>query len=86
MEDAFAALLANMIAPFSTPRGVLTASFSAIGLILVIAGAFARNMVPLRALTFGSQLAFIACALLAPNPVAIAAYALLIPLNGWRLV
>lgn len=86
MADTLNALLAALLAPFATWRGTATVLFSGIGLALVAAGSFARNMVPLRALTVASQVAFVAAACVAPNVVAIAAYLLLIPLNTWRLL
>src|SRR4051812_29159167 len=65
-----ATLFSELLLPFGSSRTALTLLLSGVGLALVVAGSFARNMVPLRALTLGSQVAFIASALFAPNIIA----------------
>jgi hypothetical protein len=85
MFQLVSSIAAELVAPFSTARGTAMLLLSGAGLAFVVAGTFARTMVPLRAFTVASQVAFLASALFAPNGLAILAYAVLIPINAYRL-
>jgi CRP/FNR family transcriptional regulator, cyclic AMP receptor protein len=86
MLEPFAGVAAEMIRPLGTTRGLLISVASLVGLTLIVAASFVRTMVPLRTLTLVSNLFLVLAASLAPNPVSILLYCVLIPLNTYRLV
>lgn len=86
MFDTLAIYGSDLIRPLSTTRGLVTSLASLFGLGLVVAASFMRTMIPLRALTVGSNVMLLGAALLAPNAVAVVLYLVLIPLNTFRLL
>jgi CRP/FNR family cyclic AMP-dependent transcriptional regulator len=70
----------------ATPRGALVSIGSFVGLTLVIAGSFSRTMVRLRAFTVLSNVFLLVVALFTPNPVSVALFMILLPLNAWRMI
>ena len=74
------------LSSLATARGAVIAVSSFFGLSLVIAASFARTMVRLRALTALSNACLLVGAAVAPNPISVALFLILLPLNTWRLV
>lgn len=84
MHDILSALSAY-VASLASPRGAVLAISSFMGLSLVIAASFARTMVRLRGLTVLGNAFLLISALVAPNPVSVVLFLILLPLNAWRL-
>jgi CRP/FNR family transcriptional regulator, cyclic AMP receptor protein len=89
-EDAVAELLtglgADFMRPFESARGLWTPAFTLAGIGFVIAASFVRTMVPLRALTVGSNVLLLAGAVLAPDLPNVVLNLVLIPVNTYRLL
>lgn len=77
---------AEILRTLGTPRGVGLSIASFIGLAAAIVGSFARNMVRLRTFTVTSNVFLLIAAMLAPNPVSVLLFLILLPLNAWRLM
>lgn len=86
MLDWLAAAGPQLLRPLSTSHGIAVSLASGTGLVLILVASFMRTMVPLRSITVASNLCLVTSAALGPNPVAIALYCILIPLNIYRLV
>jgi CRP/FNR family cyclic AMP-dependent transcriptional regulator len=77
---------AGFFQSLATPHGAVVSIATFVGLSLVIAGSFARTMVRLRAFTVISNGFLLTAAWFAPNPVSVAFFLILLPLNGWRMI
>jgi CRP/FNR family cyclic AMP-dependent transcriptional regulator len=86
MPDFFPNFAGDILRPLQSPRGMATLLFTLTGVALVIWGSFVRTMVPLRALTVGSNLLLLVGALFAREPANVILYLLLCPINTWRLL
>lgn len=86
MLDIFNNVGSVLIESLTTPRGLAISMASALGLGLVLAASFARTMVKLRALTVMSNICLLTSAALAPNVASMMMFAILIPLNSYRLL
>jgi len=78
--------LAYVEALANSPVQILAAAAAAVGIGLVVAGAFVRTMVPLRWLAAGSNAALIVYGALHPSPVTLAIAAALLPINVIRAI
>ena len=87
MSELLRDLAALFFGPYlGSARGVTSLLFITMGGALVIAGSFVKTMVPLRALTIASNAALLIAAFLQPNVGALLLYAILLPVNAWRLI
>ena len=84
--DAVFSFVSGYVHSLGTVRGATIAVGSFAGLSLIIAGSFARTMVRLRTLTVLSNACLLVTAIQAPNPVSVALFLILLPLNAWRLI
>ncbi len=84
--EGLSGLWGELVRPFSSTRGIVMLAFTLSGVGLVIWASFVRTMMPLRALTVGSNVLLLVGAILAPEPANIVLYLVLIPVNAWRLV
>ena len=73
-------------AALSSPEQVLATLAAAIGIALVIAGAFVRTMLPLRWLAAGSNGALVIFGALHPSMITLLIAGLLLPVNIYRAV
>ncbi len=70
----------------SSPEQVVGTLAAAVGIALVIAGAFVRTMLPLRWLAVGSNAALVVFGALHPSVITLLIAALLLPVNIYRAV
>jgi hypothetical protein len=85
--DAVTAFLSEQAAAFvSSPRQMLAHGAAAVGIGLVVLGAFARTMMPLRWLAVGSNVGLVIFGALHPSTITLLTAAALLPINTWRAV
>ena len=70
----------------SSPAQLAAHLAAAVGIALVMAGALARTMMPLRWLAVGSNLGLLVYGALHPSPITLLIAALLLPINFYRAV
>jgi hypothetical protein len=77
---------AYVAAMLHSPPQLVAALAAAVGIGLVVAGAFARTMLPLRWLAVGSDAAMVVYGALSPSTVTLLVSASLLPINLFRAV
>lgn len=85
MHDVLVAA-SDYLSTLRTLHGGVLALASFMGLSLIIAASFARTMVRLRTLTVLGNACLLTAAAVAPNPVSVVLFLILLPLNTWRLI
>jgi hypothetical protein len=70
----------------SSPRQIAAHTAAAVGVALIVAGAFTRTMRPLRWLAVGSNVGLLIFGMLSPAPVTLAIAAALLPINLFRAI
>ena len=85
-SDAGAAAAAWLAAVFASPRQIVAHLGAAVGIVLVLAGAFVRTMIPLRWLAVGSNTGLLVYGALHPSTLTLLIAALLLPLSVYRAV
>jgi hypothetical protein len=83
---AMAAGAADLAAVLASPLQVAAHLAAAVGVALVLAGAFVRTMTPLRWLAAGSNLGLLVYGALRPSPITLIIAAALLPINIYRAV
>jgi CRP/FNR family cyclic AMP-dependent transcriptional regulator len=86
MVEIYNEIASQLLTAMHSSRGVLTLFFTFVGASLLVFASIVRTMVPLRRLTVGSNLMYLAAACTAPNPISLALYFILVPLSLFRLI
>src|ERR1700704_2688217 len=71
---------------FSGPANVLALLAAIGGVALIVTSSFVKTMIPLRWLAVGSNVAFLAYAVVHPTLIIVLLNAALLPINVWRAV
>ncbi len=79
-------LLAQAASAFSNPANVLALLAAVVGVALIVTSSFVKTMIPLRWLAVGSNVAFLAYAVVHPTLIIVLLNAALLPINVWRAV
>ncbi|MDE2371986.1 MAG: cyclic nucleotide-binding domain-containing protein [Burkholderiales bacterium] len=79
-------LSAEILATLASPGQIVAAIAAAAGIALVVAGAFARTMLPLRWLTAASNAALVVYGALHPAPITLLISVTLLPINLYRAI
>ncbi|HKX43762.1 MAG TPA: cyclic nucleotide-binding domain-containing protein [Burkholderiaceae bacterium] len=76
----------HMSTYLSSPAHIVAAIAVTLGVVLIVAGAFVRTMLPLRWLAAGSDLSMLVFGALAPNITTLLVASALLPINVFRAV
>ena len=86
LGDLLSGVAATARFALSSPQQMLAYACAALGIALVVGGAFARTMLPLRWLAAGSNLGLLLFGALHPSPITLICSAALLPINLYRAI